>query len=200
MKKLLLLLLACASTAAAEQIRETRDGATVEAAVSTRSPTRIRIDGAKIVDVVGNIESSVQCSPKAAEAPSAAVPAGSSSGRGDIALVCDLAKGQIFIRPASGAGKSINLFVSSEQATYSLLLHPADIAADTIVIRDKSIKPQAGAGGNRSQAAGRASAYVRSLKAMLLSMAGGHAPADIEAEEMDQVQNLWTEAEFRLVG
>ena len=44
--------------AQALQIVEASDGVSVEAIVSVKEPTRIRIDGAPITDVFGNIHSS----------------------------------------------------------------------------------------------------------------------------------------------
>ena len=51
--------------AQALQIIEASDGTSVEAILSIKEPTRIRIDGAPITDVFGNIHSS-HCNPTAA--------------------------------------------------------------------------------------------------------------------------------------
>ena len=50
-------------------------------------------------------------------------------------LECDADKGEIYVRPVGGLGKPVNLFISSQHATYTLLLRRSDTPADTIVIR-----------------------------------------------------------------
>ena len=57
---------------------------------------------------------------------------------GEMVLECDREKGEIYVRPVGVGTKPINLFVSSDHATYTLLLKRADMPADTIVIRDKT--------------------------------------------------------------
>ena len=57
-------LLAAAAPATALQVLDARDGVAVEAVLSIKEPTRIRIDGAAITDVFGNIHSS-NCGPAA---------------------------------------------------------------------------------------------------------------------------------------
>jgi conjugal transfer pilus assembly protein TraK len=47
-------------------------------------------------------------------------------------------KGEIYVRPVGGLGKPVNLFISTQHATYTLLLRRSDTPADTIVIRDKT--------------------------------------------------------------
>ena len=57
---------------------------------------------------------------------------------GEIVLECDTDKGEIYVRPVGKTTKPVNLFVSSQHATYTLLLRRSDTPADTIVIRDKA--------------------------------------------------------------
>jgi conjugal transfer pilus assembly protein TraK len=133
-------LLAAAAPATALQVLDARDGVAVEAVLSIKEPTRIRIDGAPITDVFGNIHSS-NCSPAAPSSsgssgapPAAALPAVNPTG--EIVLECDRDKGEIYIRPVGDSPKPVNLFISSAHATYTLVLRKADTPADTIVIRD----------------------------------------------------------------
>jgi conjugal transfer pilus assembly protein TraK len=133
-----------APPAQALQLVEASDGASVEAILSIREPTRIRIEGASITDVFGNIHSS-QCGLAAALPTSPGMtPAGTGSSpinpAGEIALTCDRDKGEIYVRPVGDSAKPINLFVASANATYTLLLRRSDTPADTIVIRDRTPK------------------------------------------------------------
>ena len=61
-------LLFTASPARALQVIDARDGVSVEAILSIKEPTRIRIEGVPIMDVFGNIHSS-NCGSAMAAAP-----------------------------------------------------------------------------------------------------------------------------------
>lgn len=190
--------LGCATVPAlALQTKTVRDGVSVEAVVSLTEPTRIRVEGAKIVDVVGRIHSS-SCVSKTTDTAKAEAPA--VNPQGEFVLACDLAKGEIFVSPVPGSlvakgkpNKPINIFVSTEKATYTLVLRPADLPADTIVLVDKSIRT-----GDASikQRAGKSSTHVRALKEMLLVMSGARSADDISIEEVGQERQLWREARF----
>lgn len=186
------------------QIVEASDGVSVEAIVSIKEPTRIRIDGAPITDVFGNIHSS-HCG-AATPLPgtpgmSSTAPGGVSSAinpAGEVVLECDRDKGEIYVRPVGDAVKPINLFVSSASTTYTLLLRRADTPADTIVIRDRTprgFKPataaQAGSGPSPNP--------VRAMKALLVAMASDRVPPDVRVEETHRSVPLWIEARFSLV-
>jgi len=186
--------------AQALQLVEASDGASVEAILSIREPTRIRIEGASITDVFGNIHSS-QCGMAAAlPASPGMAPAGAGSSpinpAGEIALACDRDKGEIYVRPVGDSTKPINLFVASANATYTLLLRRSDTPADTIIIRDRTPKalkhaPSAQAGPSPNQ--------VRAMKALLVAMASDRVPPDIRVEETRGTLPLWNEARFSRV-
>lgn len=182
--------------------RDVRDGATVEAAISADAPTRIRLDGQRIVNAVGNLHSTANCE---ANAPAASAPAASLANpavnpRGDLVLNCDLDKGEIFVRPAAtGGGKPISLFVSSRRATYTLLLRPTAMPAGTITLRDRTAAVEGAPSTSATSGAARASGYVRALKAMLAAMAGGRAMDGLQVEQSDTPYALWAEADFRLI-
>lgn len=190
----------------AMQVIEARDGVSVEAIVSMKEATRIRIENAPITDVFGNIFSS-NCS---SAAPSANTPvnglsptSGPVSGpsgvapptnpAGEVVLECDRDKGEIYIRPVGESSKPINLFVSSASATYILLLHRSDTPADTIVIRDTS-QPER----RSAAAAGPSPNHVRTMKALLVAMATGEAPPDVRVEDSRHDVQLWKEAHLTL--
>ena len=191
-----------ATPAQALQLIEASDGAAVEAILSIREPTRIRIEGASITDVFGNIHSS-QCGMAAAlPASPGMAPAGAGSSpinaAGEIALTCDRDKGEIYVRPVGDSAKPINLFVASANATYTLLLRRSDTPADTIVIRDRT--PKALKHATSAQAlAGPSPNQVRAMKALLVAMASDRVPPDIRVEETHGTLPLWNEARFSRV-
>ena len=189
--------------AQALQIVEASDGVSVEAILSIKEPTRIRIDGAPITDVFGNIHSSHCGAPTAlpatpgmpGTAPGGAV-ASATNPAGEIVLECDREKGEIYVRPVGDSVKPINLFVASASTTYTLLLRRSDTPADTIVIRDKTprtSKPAKAAG------AGPSPNPVRAMKALLVAMASDRVPPDVRVEETHRSVPLWREARFSLV-
>ena len=190
-----------ASTAAnALQPIEARDGVSVEAVVSIKEATRIRIDGAPITDVFGNIYSSnCGATPGAVAGVGAMVPTSTAINPvGEIVLECDRDKGEIYVRPVGDSAKPINLFVSSANATYTLLLRRSDTPADTIVIRDKTprrINPAASAQGPLGPSAN----HIRALKALLAVMASDRVPVDVRVAEVNRPVQLWAEAKFSLM-
>lgn len=188
--------------AAALQVVEARDGVAVEAIVSQKEATRIRIEGAPIADVFGAIHTN-HC----AQAPAAGgtVPAAPViHPGGELVLECDRDKGEVYVRPVGTSSKPINLFVSSAHATYTLLLRRSDVPADTIVIRDRTPRSARTTRGDGAPAphgpAGQAAPHVRALKSMLLAMASDTAPAEVQVETLHVAHALWAEAEFTLVA
>jgi conjugal transfer pilus assembly protein TraK len=190
--------------AAALQVVEATDGVTVEAVLAIKEPTRIRIDGASITNVFGNIYSSncgaaVSTQPGTGSTP--LLP--QTNPAGEIVLECDADKGEIYVRPIGGAGgsgglgKPVNLFISSQHATYTLLLRRSDTPADTIVIRDRTPR-QSRADQPAPAPASRQSIHIRSLKAMLVAMASDSVPTDVRAEEVNRPIQLWAEARFAM--
>jgi conjugal transfer pilus assembly protein TraK len=180
----------------------------VEAVLSIKEPTRIRIDGAAITDVFGNIHSS-NCGPAAPSSsgssgapPAAALPAVNPAG--EIVLECDRDKGEIYIRPVGDSPKPVNLFISSAHATYTLVLRKADTPADTIVIRDpgqralQAMQSPPSAAGSQTPL-GTAPNHIRGLKTLLLAMASDRVPPDIRVDELNQPIQLWAEARFSLM-
>ena len=191
-----------AAPAHALQLVEASDGVSVEAILSIKEPTRIRIENAPITDVFGNILSSNCGSSPAlptnpgATAPGAGLPTVNPGG--EIVLECDRDKGEVYIRPVGDSAKPVNLFISSASATYTLLLRRADTPADTIVIRDKTPKAFRATGATQA-AAGPSPNPVRAMKALLVAMASDRVPPDIQVEEAHRAIQLWTEVRFSLV-
>ena len=205
-----LIALACTPASHALQIVDARDGVAVEAILSVKEPTRIRIEGAPITDVFGNIHASscggvasgASGSPGSPVAPlSPAVnPAG------EIVVECDRDKGEIYVRPVAtagdgnvAAGKPVNLFISSAHATYTLILRRADTPADTILIRDRSVPPTPVDARASSGPSGPSAHHVRAMKALLVAMASDRVPPDVRVDELNQPVQLWAEARFALM-
>ena len=186
-----------AGSAHALQVIEARDGVTVQASVSLKEPTRIKVEGAAITDVFGNVYSS-NCAQSAPASGGAPQPAPAVNPAGEIALECDRDKGEIFIKPIGQGAKPINLFVSTSLATYTLLLSRVDMPADTIVIKDRSASAKR-AGPDADRFPARSGSHVRALKAMLVALASDQAPSDMRVEEVGRPLQLWKEARLTLM-
>lgn len=159
-------MLAASLLASAIQILEGADGQTLVGKVSQKELTRVVVERERIRRVTGNA--------------------------GEFFLEKDEDKGQIYIRPAAqDATKPINLFVATDRSTFTLLLQPVDLPAETVVI-----KP---APGQREPARiQRSGSYVRAIKNLLLAMAGDALPRDMDVREVAQEVALWKEARFTL--
>ena len=194
------LVVAClyGTPAHALQTLEARDGVAVEAILSIKEPTRIRIEGAPITDVFGNIHSS-NCGVTGAATAGAAISTPVANPGGEIVLECDRDKGEIYIRPVGESTKPVNLFISSAQATYTLVLRRSDTPADTIVIRDKTLRQTQPAAAGAQGPLGASANHVRSMKAMLVAMASDRVPPDIRVDEVNRPMQLWAEARFSLM-
>lgn len=188
--------LACLSSHALQLI-EARDGVAVEAVMSAKEPTRIRIENASITDVFGNIHTS-NCSPPAAITGTAVAPAAAPAVNpaGEIDLECDRDKGEIYVRPFGAPAKPVNLFISSANATYTLLLRRSDTPADTIVLRDKTMRADLA----RSGPLGPSANTIRAMKTLLVAMATDKPAPDMRVEHIHRPIPLWNEARFSLVA
>lgn len=162
---LLALLLLASNSASALQVLDGVDGQVLLAKISAKEPTRIAISNGRIKQFVGN--------------------------EGDLVIQKDTSNGQIFVHPASMTGKPVNLFVTDDKgATYTLLLQPVDIPAETILLRDKQAQM------NTLSQVERAGSYDRVLKGMVLVMATDDVPPDVEVKDVDRDIALWREARF----
>jgi conjugal transfer pilus assembly protein TraK len=179
------------------QVVEARDGVAVEAVMSAKEPTRIRIENASITDVFGNIHSS-NCSQPAAATGTAVAPAAAPAVNpaGEIDLECDRDKGEIYVRPFGTSAKPVNLFISSANATYTLLLRRSDTPADTVVIRDRTTRADL----SRPGPLGPSANHIRAMKALLAAMATDKPAADMRVEHTNRPIPLWNEAKFSLVA
>ena len=159
-------LLALSLPASALQVVEGVDGTTLVAKISQKELTRVMVERGRIQRITGNA--------------------------GEFLLEKDEDKGQVYIRPSlEGSTKPINLFVTTERATFTLLLQPVDLPAETIVIRDATVRKQA----SRIE---RSGAYVGIIKNLLLAMASDALPRDMEVREVGRDVSLWHEARLTL--
>lgn len=184
-----------APIAQALQTIEARDGVAVEAILSIKEPTRIRIEGAPIVDVVGNVQAG-NCGPTGSSlqaGPPLAPPM--SSAAAEVLVECDRDKGEIYVRPFGTSSKPVNLFVASAHATYTLVLRRSDTPADTILIRDVTQRTAPTA----QTAAGSSASHVRGLKALLVAMAQDRPATDVRVDDVQRPVLLWSEARFTLL-
>ena len=189
--------------ALALQVLDARDGVAIEAILSIKEPTRIRIEGAPISDVFGNIHSS-SCGPGSAASTTAGIVSPAANPGGEVVLECDRDKGEIYIRPVGDSPKPVNLFVSSAHATYTLVLRRADTPADTIVIRDRSQRAAPASLVTSSQGGfgppSPSAHHIRTMKALLVAMASDRVPPDVRVDELHQPMQLWAETRFALLG
>jgi conjugal transfer pilus assembly protein TraK len=105
---------------------------------------------------------------------------------GEFVLEKDDERGQIFVRPVDAQStKPINLFLTSERGTVALLLQPVDTPSDSIVIRELK---ESSTAPTRMEASGR---HVRTIKNLLLALAGDALPEDMQASEPARDVALW---------
>ena len=169
--------MACSAHAQALQGLDVRDGVSVTAKLALKEPTRIKVDGTLIGEVFGNVWQD------------------KTNPTGEVVVETDPAKGELYVRPLSPTTtKPINLFVSTKQATYTLLLQPVDMPADTIVLRDRTPRV---ARATTSQ--GKVPQHVRALTALLTAMTNESPTADMRIEDTLRDVRLWQGTRFPLL-
>ncbi|MGM9489652.1 TraK domain-containing protein [Ideonella sp. YS5] len=181
-------------SALAAQTLDVRDGDTALARISLRDQTRIRVDRGRITEVLGDIHDA------------ATNPAGR------IALVRDDADGEVYVKPMpasagwpSGpeaapapvtASAPVKLDIKTDRGTFALLLQPADVVGDTLVLRPLGSVRALPEGEPR-----KASAHARSVKALTLAMVSpgqDGAPKGTPVVGGGREVALWREARFML--
>lgn len=178
-RSLLALALALSGGAAQALVTlELQDSASATARIAIKDPTRIRVEGARITDVIG------------AEVQSPENPAGR------LAIRAEEHRGEVFVQPLDAAMPATSLFIVTEQATYTLVLAPASIPADTILIRDSRMGLAAGVQG---EGLGRLPNYEKALVMLLRSVASDAVPPALRVIERNTPVALWNEAEFTLL-
>ncbi len=170
----------------AAQVFEVKPDASITARVSMRESMRIKVDGEAITDMYGSV--------RAPDDTTSAASAGA-----ELIAVMDPAHGEVYVTVSemASAGKPINVFVTTARATYTLLLVPADIPSDTIVLRDRSGGDGVGGGGGGGGGggSGRGPSWLRDIKMMMLTMAG-EEQTDLPGREVQRTVDLWQEVSF----
>lgn len=161
-------LLLPAAESHALQVIEAADGVTVAGKLSAREVTRIAVAGGRVAQLFGSDER--------------------------LQIEKDEAQGQLFVRlapPASAA--PVNVFVVDDAGrTYTLVLVPTDIPADTVLI-----KP-AGAARPAPRSQKSAQAYQKAIKSLIRQMANDGVPDGYEVRERNTAVPLWKEVRFVL--
>jgi conjugal transfer pilus assembly protein TraK len=168
---------ASSPSAQALQVLDARDGVSVAAKLSLKEPTRIKVEGAAIGEVFGNVWQD------------------KTNPNGEVIVETDPGKGELYVRPVSAsATKPINLFVSTAHATYTLLLQPVDMPADTIVLRDRTSRV-----ARSASSPGKAPTHVRALTIFLTAMANDAPSPDMRVEDTALDVRLWQATRFTLL-
>lgn len=155
--------------------RDVVDGQTVAVDISQRETTRIKFSRGHIREITGNIYDQ------------------SSNQAGDLVLKKDEVTGQIYIKPANPKHTdAINLFISTEHGTYSVILQPRNIPLDTILFNEPNAKQQIAQ-------LPKVNNYERIVKQLMLSMANKIEPAGYEVQVTQFEVGLFAETRFRLV-
>lgn len=163
------------------------DGESSAVRISIKDPTRLRVEGGAIVDLVG------------AEVQSSANPAGrlkvSANDRGDV-----------FIQPTDPAMPATSLFVSTDTATYTLVLAPAAIPADTIRIHPsqaptdlEGLPAGAAAPAAPARESIRLPNHEKALVMLLRALAADDVPPFMSVVERNVPVALWQNTDFRLI-
>ena len=173
------LALACAlwsGNAAALVTLDLEDGASATVRISKKDPTRITVAGAPIQEIIG---SSVQADGN---------PGGS------LRVTQDAGQGDAYVMPADvSRAVATSVFVVTAYGTYTLLLVPEDIPADTVQIRDRrAATERAAATGQNDRPYNREQSLYRLLRAV-----ASDAPSpELRIEELHKPVALWQEVDF----
>lgn len=147
---------------------ELSDGGTAIGKISVRDTNRIAVAGGRIAEVWGSADT--------------------------FTADKDEQVGQVFLRvPSPAQREAISLFVTDDQGkTYTLILTPADIPAETVMIRRRGDDRRSASAWERSDT------YVGALRRIIKSMTKDEIPDGYQVSERDAVVPLWDEARLRL--
>lgn len=165
--------------ASAAQTLEIRDGDTAIVRISIRDQTRLRAERARVLDVIGDVFDA------------------SKNPAGRLIVLKD-PDGEFYLKPMPGQVLPVKLDVKTDRGTVGLLLQPAETIGETLTLRVAGGQAQRSAS---EAAAGKAGAYERSLKALMLAMASPDMVGELAVQNLPgggEVVALWQEARFVL--
>ncbi|MBB3221705.1 type-F conjugative transfer system secretin TraK [Pseudoduganella umbonata] len=148
------------------QIVDAADGTTVYLKISSRDITRIALDRGRIDAFRFRA--------------------------GELAYEPDDETGQLFVTVPEGATKPVNAFLTTDAGhTVTLLLQPADVPADSIILRQPAA-PRHGTGETRS------TDYVAAQRRLIVALAADEIPRRAEVRELSTPVLLWKEVGMSL--
>lgn len=184
--------LAISTVVHAAQFVTVRDGDSSIAQISLKDPTRVTLQGGKIIDVIGDVYNKDQ------------------NPNGRVTVMADAEAGEIYVQPVLVPGlgyQPVTLTIKTDLGSFALLLKPLDMPADAIVMQSRGRaqppaaaraasvsaqpEPQRGAVPEFASAS-----YVRSIKGWMLAMAANRAPEAVDVRRVDKKIALWREVTF----
>lgn len=191
----------------AAQFVPARDGDSTMVKISIKDDTRIKVEGSKILDVVGDFFDKEK------------------NPQGRLTLDKDSEDGEIYVQPTSfgleptpgakpgekGPLRPVKITLKTTRGKYSLLLMPDDIPGDTIIVEPKglainfakgskaSVQPAPATSVPEQIQTDKSSSHIRKLKAFVLAMVSRQQPGNMEVVPAGEEVGLWKEAKFVLV-
>lgn len=184
-----------ASSVQAAQFVAARDGDSTIVKISIKDHTRIKVEGSKIVDVIGDVYDEGK------------------NPRGRISVDKDAEDGEIYVLPTSAAFEvkpiqPILITLKTAKGKYSLLLSLVDVPGDTVIVEPKGPAINQAKGARQpSQVAPtlvpevlsapqKGSSHIRKLKAFVLAMVSKQEIPDMDVTPVGEEVGLWNEAKF----
>lgn len=173
---------------------DVRDGDTASVPVSIKDPTRLTLQGGKILKLYGDIYDK------------------ESNQTGRVQVMPDPTTGEVHLQPTKvdGQFKPVKVDVRTERGTFGLLIEPAQIPGDTVVMVNKgkatpslsrtkdSVSTQVAEVKRADVPEVASSNYLRAIKGWMLAMSTNTAPEQIEVRPIGREIALWKESLFTL--
>ena len=172
-----------AAAAQAAQTISINESDTAVVRVSARDQTRIRAEHGRLLDVIGDVYDA-QKNPA-----------------GRVMVLKDEADGEFYVKFVGSDTSPLKLDVKSDRGTVGLLLQPALIVSDTLVLRIQADEQRRSATATASRSPARSSAHVRAIKALTLAMVSPSSAPDVEVQRLPlggEVLALWKDVHFVL--
>jgi conjugal transfer pilus assembly protein TraK len=181
--------------AQAAQFVPARDGDSTMVKISIKDDTRIKVVGAKIIDVTGDVYHEEK------------------NPRGRIIVEKDPDDGEINVLPTSVAleknpPQQIKVTLKTAKGKYTLLLNPVDMPGDTVIVEPKGPAINQAKGARQPTqvvptsvpevlaAPQRGAGHIRKLKAFVLAMVSKQDVPDLDVLPVGEEVALWKEAKF----